>query len=475
MTCGDSVASSVVRTDRPRLETLRVGTTSLGPQVAEWARVHLGLELMPWQTHVLDAMLATDDAGKLCHRQSLVGVARQNGKTTLLRALTGWILTRCAAERSEPQTVITTAHALDLAVQLFYDLAPMLEERFGAEAKWSYGRNQITMPDGSLWLVRAATPSAGHGRSPQWIICDEVWDISPEVIDQGLLPSQTAQKSPLLAMFSTAGTDASKAMIRWREHGLRLIDNHQSGALYFAEYSPPADVDVVNRPDLWHLANPALGHTITMEALEALATGPDRAAFLRGNLNMWVSTNEGWLPPGTWEPALAADRPTGPPTVLATDTSHDGDRHVGIAAYLQPDGTVIVNTAFVVGSEGEKWAELERQAGPRTIVAITPNIDIHCPPPLRNRKTIVGQNEITKWTGLVRTMILDGRLKHCGEVMLSEHVNRAVGAQTATGLVLSSMRSPGPIEMARCMVWAAALASKPVSRSKPAVVSARRP
>jgi len=430
---------------------------------------------MPWQVYVLDGMLATDEAGGLRHRQSLVSVARQNGKTTLLRSLVGWALTRCAAERGEPQTVITMAHALDLGVQLFYDLAPILEERFGGEAKWSYGRNQITMPDGSLWLVRAATGGAGHGRGAQWIIVDEVWDVSPEVIDQGLLPAQIAQKSPLLAMFSTAGTDHSRAMIRWREQGLRLIDNQTPGPLYFAEYSPPSDVDVVNRPDLWHLANPALGHTITMDALEAQALSPDRAAFLRGHLNMWVSTNEGWLPPGTWEPALAADRPSGPPTVLATDTSHDGDRHVGIAAHAEPDGTVIVTTAFVVGSEAEKWAELERLAGPRTIVAITPNIEIHCPAGLKARKTIVGQNEITKWTGLVRSMILDGRLKHCGEVMLSEHVNRAVGAQTATGLVLSSMRSPGPIEMARCMVWAAALASKPVSRSKPTVVAARRP
>jgi len=475
MTGDDSSRLVAVRTDRPRLETIRSGTYGLGPQVADWSKVHLGIELMPWQTYILDGMLATDEAGKLKHRQSLVSVARQNGKTTMLRALVGWALTRCAAERGEPQTVITMAHALDLGVQLFYDLAPILEERFGGEAKWSYGRNQITMPDGSLWLVRAATGGAGHGRGAQWIIVDEVWDVSPEVIDQGLLPAQIAQKSPLLAMFSTAGTEASKAMIRWREQGLRLIDNQTPGPLYFAEYSPPSDVDVVNRPDLWHLANPALGHTITMEALEAQALSPDRAAFLRGHLNMWVSTNEGWLPPGTWEPALAPDRPSGPPTVLATDTSHDGDRHVGIAAHAQPDGTVVVTTAFVVGSEAEKWAELERLAGPRTIVAITPNIEIHCPAGLKARKTIVGQNEITKWTGLVRSMILDGRLKHCGEVMLSEHVNRAVGAQTATGLVLSSMRSPGPIEMARCMVWAAALASKPVSRSKPTVVAARRP
>ena len=461
-----------VRTDLPRYETQRNGLHHLGEQVAGWSERHLKVTLMPWQKHVLEGLLSTDDEGKLLHRTGLVSVARQNGKTALIRALAGWIMTDCAKQRGQPSVLLTTAHALDLAVQLFKDVAPVLEQ-MGGTAKWSYGRNELEMPDGSLWLVRAATPSAGHGRSCTHIICDEVWQISSEVIDQGLLPTQTAQQQPLLAMFSTAGTESSKAMIRWREHGMRLIDTGAKGTHYFAEYSPPSDVDVINRPDLWHMANPALGHTISMETLEAFAAGPDKAAFLRSNLNMWIATANGWLPAGVWEPQRTGQPPEEFPTVVAADTSQDGDRHVAVAAWKQPDGTVIVHPAFVVGTETEKWQMLEQVAGPKTIVAITPNVDIHCPPALRNRKTIVGQSEIVKWTGLVRSMILDSRLFHCGDNMLTEHVTRAVGARTATGLVLSSSSSPGPIEMARCMVWAAALASKPVTRSKPVVVTAR--
>ena len=69
-------------------------------------------------------------------------------------------------------------------------------------------------------------------------------------------------------------------------------------------------------------------------------------------------------------------------------------------------------------------------------------------------------------------MILEGRLVHTGEVMLAEHVQRAVAVKVAASLVLSSQRSPGPIELARCMVWAAALASRSMVSGKPMIVVA---
>jgi phage terminase large subunit-like protein len=42
---------------------------------------------MPWQMHVLEGMLAVDADQKFVHRSSLVSVARQNGKTTIIQAL----------------------------------------------------------------------------------------------------------------------------------------------------------------------------------------------------------------------------------------------------------------------------------------------------------------------------------------------------------------------------------------------------
>ena len=69
-------------------------------------------------------------------------------------------------------------------------------------------------------------------------------------------------------------------------------------------------------------------------------------------------------------------------------------------------------------------------------------------------------------------MIEEKTLRHTGEQMLAEHVQRAVAVRSQGSMALSSQRSPGPIELARCMVWAAALAARPVAAGKPMIVIA---
>jgi hypothetical protein len=321
--------------------------------------------------------------------------------------------------------------------------------------------------------VRAATPAAGHGRSPDLVVIDEIWDVSEEVIDQGLLPAQRARKSPLLSMWSTAGTEASRAMLRWREQGVQQIDSPDGGSLYLAEWSPPPGVDVSD-PSWWGYANPALGHTLDLETLIAESKSPNRIAFLRASLNLWVAADQGWLDPGVWD-RLLYDGPQLPPAaVLAVDSSQDGGRYVGVIAHDLGDGRAVIDVGFVVGTEAEMWDRVAQILPAGAALAVTPGIDIHVPKILESRKTVVGYGELVKWTALVRSMILEGRILHTGAQQLAEHIGRAVAVKTQAGLVLSSQKSPGPIELARCSVWAAALATRSRWKAKPAVGSGRR-
>lgn len=461
--------------DSPRLESpLPVGV-SLGAEVAAWAKANLGVTLMPWQERVLAGQLtlkASSKAGtmELAHRYSLVSTARQCGKTTAIKALIGWWLCEAPRLRGGPQVIISTAHALDLAYGLFQELAPVLEEHKGAVAKWSYGRNELRMPDGSTWLVRAATPSAGHGRSPDLVVIDELWDVSEETADQGLMPAQRARRSPLLSMWSTAGTESSKLMQRWRQQGLRSIDQHQPGPLYFAEWSPPPGAPIDDPATaLW--ANPAIGHTLDLETLAAEAASPNRAAYLRGSLNLWVASDHSWLEPGLWD---SLEVPTPPPLieVLAVDSAPDESRYVGVAAGLL-DGKVHLRVAFITLTEAEAWQQVRQLMQPSTLLAVTPTLDIHTPPEIR-RKTVVGYGELLKWTSLMRAMLGEGRVVHGGDTSLADHMARAVAVKTQAGVVLSSQRSPGPIELARCAVWATALASKARWTTKPSISGGRR-
>jgi hypothetical protein len=102
---------------------------------------------------------------------------------------------------------------------------------------------------------------------------------------------------------------------------------------------------------------------------------------------------------------------------------------------------------------------------------ITPGYEPLVPPDYRRRTEVVGYRELKTMTPIVRRAILDGQIRHTGEVALAEHINQAVMVKTNDGAPLSAQKSPGPIELARCAVFAAGRALAPVVRKKAAFAS----
>ena len=424
------------------------------------------MTLMPWQRFTLDGQLAHVD-GELVHRSALTTTARQNGKTSCLKPLIGWWLTAMPVIRGQKQTVVSTAHSLTLASLLFQDLAPLLEEEFGAKLGHSFGRQQATMPDGTRWFVRAASPSVGHGLSVDLAVADELWDIGRPAIDTGLVPSMRARKSPLLSMWSTAGTESSESLINWREQGLRAIETNSTSSLFFAEWSAPSSLDAMT-PAAWAYSNPALGHTLELATLAAESENPDRASFLRSN-NTWVSALKSWLPPGRWAALETDTMPEG--GVLAIETSVDDTIYYGLRAALNDDKRAVVEVTFAVNT----WQAAVDQAVdlgakyPLMQFAVSPSVEPHWPLELDRRTTIVGYKELLRFTPLVHHMIMERRLLHMKNDQLDEQISRAVAVKTQASMALSSQKSAGPIELARMVIWAAALVAKPTVVGRPTI------
>jgi hypothetical protein len=456
---------TVVGRIEPRLITPTTGgMATWGTEVARWAVEHLGVELMAWQRVALDRLLATA-GGQLVHRRGLISVARQNGKTMILKALVGWWLTEGPVRRGQPQSVLHTAHKLDLLRNVFEELAPVLVARFGGRAQYSFGRQEVTLPDGTRYRIAAAKPSSGHGWSVDLAVLDELWDISADTVEVGIGPSQRARSNPLMVGFSTAGDQSSTLMLQWREAAVRAIDADRAGSMFMAEWSPPPGADP-DDPATWAYANPAMGSLISLDTLAGEAAGDDRSAFLRSSLNMWVSAANGWLPHGAWAACGLVPATPAEGGWLACDSSSDGQRWVGVRC--DPAGTVAV--AFVASSEPEAWVRITTvMEDPTVSLAYSPPLEVHLPERWAKRSRRVGYQEIREWTGLVRNAILDRRVHHAGELGLGEHVERAVGVYSNNALSLSSTKSPGPIELCRCLVWAYALATTPKRRARPAI------
>jgi hypothetical protein len=458
--------------DRPRLETIVPDHSgSLAEAVGGLAKAVLGIDLMPWQRHCLEGILAIDDESRFVHRTSLVSVARQNGKTTIIQALILYWLVEMPKIRGQKQTVVSGAHRLDLACLLFEDLSGILEEFYGAKIVKSYGRYQATMPDGSKWWVKALKPNQGHGMSIDLVVVDELFDVNPESVEGGLLPAQRARKNPLACFFSTAGTEESVLFQRWREAGIRAIDKGEPSSMYMAEWSPPPHADPLAGPSTWAWGNPALGYTLDMDTIRQESTNPDRASFLRASLNLWVSVVRGWIEPNRW-PQLhyTGEIPSG--GIVSVEASLDESRYSATRVVHLPDGRILVTVAFVAETVTELWEKINDYAkDPQVKFAFSPTVDATCPPALERRRIVVGYAELGRFTPLAKNLIQEGRLVHTGEELLAEHVQRAVAVRTDNTIVLSSKRSPGPIELARTMVWGVGIIARPNQTGKPMLVA----
>jgi phage terminase large subunit-like protein len=435
--------------------------------VAQWAERHQNIRLFEWQIHALTGQLAHDENGDLLFRESLCSTARQNGKSIALCSLIGFYLTDFPRLRGTPQNVLSVANRLDRAEAIFNSLAPILVESFGGKAMRTFGRKSVTMPDGSMWEVRAASPNLVGG-SYDLVICDELFNISDRFIDQ-IKPTMIARKNPLISCWSSAGDESSKAMIHMRETAISDIEKGEVSTLYFAEWSI-GDRDWRN-PENWVYANPALGKTITIAALQAESK---KDSFLRQHLNMWISSRGSWLDEGVFA-SCKTDNPMPAGGVLAVEMSMDTNRYVGVRSSMF-DGLVHTHVEFIVDNETALWSEIDRVMADKLVaLAITPTLEIHAPLNVRRRMTVVGQAEMLKWTGLVQKMIIEGRVKHSGQISLSEHMNRAVLVKTGMGVMISHKSSPGPIELAKCAVWGIALSSKYQNRAKPMFAVSKTP
>lgn len=456
----------------PRLVTNTEGGRfdylELADQLAE--RI-LGITLMPWQRKVIGDQLALEADGTPMFKQAVTSVARQNGKSVCLKVvLLVWLL-EMPRIRGQEQTILSTAHRLDLASELFQSLAPILEEQFGAKVIYSYGRQQVQMPavgdyPGARWLVRAATPSAGHGLSIDLLLIDELYGCSAEAIEDGMIPTQRARKHSFLSAWSTAGTEESTVFKRWRERGIAEIDTGKRSRLYYAEFSPPSHLDPMS-PEAWPWANPALGHTLDFETILEESKSPNKGAFMRSAVNCWITGHRSWLDAGWFATLGTAGELPEEGGWLAVEASQDDNRFVAVRAVQ--DGKYVKTTVeFIVDNLQDLWEEVDksRKAHKGMQVACGATLDVHLSETLKSVSILVGQRELQRWTTVVRSMTMQGAVLHTGEELLIQQVDRACLVKHQGHMSLSSARSPGPIELCRAYVWAVAKAAAPKDHRK---------
>lgn len=243
---------------------------------------------MPWQQQVADVVLEVNPkTGLLQYRTIIITVPRQSGKTTLLLSL----MVQRAIGLGVRQNIVYTAQTQKAARKKWEEehVAALNSSAFKGmyRVKYGMGTEQIKWDNGSRHSLTAPTEKAGHGETIDQATIDEAFAQEDNRLEQALRPAMITRPQPQLYVVSTAGTGKSIYLKDKVDKGRALIDggNRNSQTAYF-EWSAHEDEDPGSL-ETWYKCMPALGHTISVDAIRSDYEDMKLAEFRRAYLNQW--------------------------------------------------------------------------------------------------------------------------------------------------------------------------------------------
>lgn len=253
--------------------------SSYGYEVVDFARDVLGEPLDPWEEWLVIHAGELLPDGRPRFRQVLVLVARQNGKTHLLKVLAlYWLF----VERQRLVVGMSTnlAYAMEAwqgAVAMAED-TPALAGRIPAKGvRLTNGEQQLTTADRCRYKVAASNRRGGRSLSIDRLILDELREHHDWSAWAAATPAMNARPAAQLFAISNQGDETSVVLESLRRAALDHLETGDGDdRLGLFEWSAPDDCDIED-PRAWAAANPNLGHRLRAEDIAAAARRAARA------------------------------------------------------------------------------------------------------------------------------------------------------------------------------------------------------
>lgn len=313
--------------EKPRIYTppLRELTpdTTMGFEIIEFAEKILKIDLIPWQKwlliHAFEIVDDEEDGWRLRFRNVQVMVARQNGKTTL-----GCIIALYFLYQLGVGLVLGTSQDISNAEDTWQKAVEMAEENKALASAIKHvwhtnGSKRLQLVGNRNYRVKASNRKAGRGMTSDLVLMDELREHQTWEAWAALSKTGLTKKNALIWCMSNAGDGTSVVLrhFRIRAHAMlgdpdgivkalgesEPIPNESAaqGGLGIFEWSAPPDADPGDRK-AWRQANPSLGYTIDMPALESAYTTEKVDVFKTECLCQWVtSVVIPAFPEGAWE------------------------------------------------------------------------------------------------------------------------------------------------------------------------------
>jgi len=401
----------------------------------------VGLNLEPFQRRISRALCSDVE-------EAVVLLPRGCGKTTLLAAYALWHLLQVEHAR-----VNFTAGTREQAA-IAYEAAVGFAHKLGDDRLHATRRELHFRPDpGSrrftrFMRVRPGEADALQGLDSTLAVIDELHvaqDADAYVAMLGSLKVAGAK----LRIISTAAPSADSPLGRLRARALAMPGAKRHGAvieakdrnLHLLEWSCEEGTELTDRRRIL-AANPASWRT--WETLRKRRDAVPQSSFERYFMNMHAAIGESsWLPAGAWQ-KCRADYEIEPGERVFVGIDIGGTRAATALVYVTEDLRVGVQTwegeEAVIYAEAALRELAERQViveaafdpwrfGAQALDLSKAGLRMVQFPQTDARLVPAGER--------LSAAIMERRLRHCGDIVLSAHVAAAVAKQTQRGARIS--------------------------------------
>jgi len=300
------------------------------------------IRLRPWQEQLLTETLALDENGLFAKRTALWGKARKNGKSALMTGLGLWFL----FNGDEGGEVYSCAAEKEQARITFGDARKIIEREPELASMCNIYRDVIEVPEtGSVWRVLSSESYSKEGLNASAVIFDEVHALQDRKMWDVMQLSMASRRQPMMLATTTCGvksdsTGQDSTAYQLYQYGQKVASGEiDDPSFYMAWWEAPLDADH-REESTWIAANPGYGDLNSRDDFASMVKRTPEAEFRTKRCNQWVSSQNAWLPAGSWQ-TLRAEK----------EISLDDEIILGVDGSFSGDTTAIVGVTIPKNKE----------------------------------------------------------------------------------------------------------------------------
>lgn len=322
-----------------------------GRMACELASAYFG-DPLPWQPHLLDAMLARDKRDRYVLRSIGISVPRQNGKSWVVRA-------RCFYGALNGEKILYTCQHGDTSDQMFQELAQAFEDESNPElhdlllaVRRTNGQQAIKLRNGGLIRFTTRTDSLARGKTYDVLIYDEAQELT-EKQQAASLPaiSAGAKHNPQTIYLGTPPNPDNIGTVFLSLHEAVHSGKSKMGWIEWGA----TEIGDVNDEARWYEFNPSMGILLDHAAVKGEAEQMQPDVFARERLGWWSPVGGKGiyaLISKKWRDCEVASAPREGKLAFGVKFSHDS-LHAAVSwALADRDGPSYVELYDVMGSSG---------------------------------------------------------------------------------------------------------------------------